>query len=79
MRIATVNHTEMAWQLTTLWVAVCSTAQSMLGCSPTEALHVGIMEEMPTEFPEQVERCSHLKGSNTRICDLIHEPPPGWV
>jgi hypothetical protein len=49
----------------------------MVGRSPTEAFQMDIMEEMLREFQEQAERCSCLKNSGMRICDLISELPSG--
>jgi hypothetical protein len=62
-----------------LRVAMSSIVQSMLGCLPSEAFRVEVVDEMLAEFWEQVERHSRLEDSNTRICDLILELPSDRV
>jgi hypothetical protein len=54
-----------------LWAAVSSTAQSMLGHSPTEAFQVDVVGEMLTEFQEQAGQRLRLDNSGMRIYDLI--------
>jgi hypothetical protein len=51
MQFPTTHHTEMAGQLTALWAAVSSATQFVLGCSPTEAFWVDVVEELLDEFP----------------------------
>jgi hypothetical protein len=69
----------MVMQLTERQAAVSSTAQSMLGHLLGEAFCVEVVDDMFTEFWEQVEWRSRFKNSGTRVCDLILEPPLGQV
>jgi hypothetical protein len=50
MKSATICHTELAGQLTALRAAVSSATQFVLGCSPSEALWVEVVDEMLFEF-----------------------------
>jgi hypothetical protein len=70
-----IRHTEMVWRLATVRVAVSSTAQFVLGRSPSKAFWVDVVDEMLIEFQEQAEQCSSLVNSGTRVCDLILGPP----
>jgi hypothetical protein len=58
---------------------VSSATQSMLGCSPTKAFYMDIVDKMLVEFQGQLERHSHLKKLGMRIYDLILQLPSGQV
>jgi hypothetical protein len=62
-----------------LRVAMSSIVQSMLGCLPSEAFRVEVVDEMLADFWEQAEWCSHRKNSGMRVCDPILGPPSGRV
>jgi hypothetical protein len=79
MRIASVCHTEMVGQLIVLQAAMSSTTQSVLGCSPTKAFWVDIVEELFNEFWEKAEWCSCLENFSMRIYDLILALPANRV
>jgi hypothetical protein len=53
MQIAAIRQTEMDEQFAMLRVAVPSTAESVLGRSPTEAFRVFIVDELVTDFQKQ--------------------------
>jgi hypothetical protein len=65
----------MARQLAVLWAAVPLAAQSVLGCSATEAFHAYVVGENQ----EQVERHLRLENSGMRVYELILGLPNDWV
>jgi hypothetical protein len=50
MRLVALRHTEMAEELAALRVVVFSIAESVLGCSPNDTVHVEVMGELVVEF-----------------------------
>jgi hypothetical protein len=74
MRFATACHTKVAMRLAVLWAVVSSAAQSMLGRLPTKVFQADVVGEMAVKFRDQVEQCSRLEDSGSRICDLILGP-----
>jgi hypothetical protein len=50
MRLVALRHTEMAEELAALRVVVSSIAESVLGCSPNDTVHVEVMGELAVEF-----------------------------
>jgi hypothetical protein len=48
--LAALHHNEMARELATLQVAVFSTAESKLGCSPNDTFHVEVVSELVAKF-----------------------------
>jgi hypothetical protein len=50
MWIAALCHTEKAKQCAALRVVVSSTVEVMLGCSPTEALQVEVVDKLVAKF-----------------------------
>jgi hypothetical protein len=75
MRLAALHHTEMAREIAILRAAVSSTAESVLGCSPSDTFHVEVVGELATEFQKMEDRCSRLEQPAVRIYDLLLGPP----
>jgi hypothetical protein len=50
MWLAALRDTEMAREFTSFRVAVSSTAESVLGCSPSNTSYVEVVGELATEF-----------------------------
>jgi hypothetical protein len=76
MRAAALCHTKMIRELATLWAAVSSVMELVLGQLPNESSRVEVMNELVAKFQRQEELCSWLEGPGMRICDLLLGPPP---
>jgi hypothetical protein len=76
MRAAAIRHIEMAKELATLWVAVTSAMELVLGRSPDVTFWVEIADELVAKFQKLEERCSWLERPSARIYDLLLGPPP---
>jgi hypothetical protein len=50
MRIIALSHTEMARELSALWVAVSSAVDFVLGCSPNETFWMEFVDELIAVF-----------------------------
>jgi hypothetical protein len=50
LQLAALHHTEMAGELSVLRVAVSSSTESMLGCSPSDTFHVEVVGELAAKF-----------------------------
>jgi hypothetical protein len=50
MRLVALHHTEMAGELASLLAIVPSVAESVLGCSPTDAFHEEVVGEPAEKF-----------------------------
>jgi hypothetical protein len=50
MRLVALHHTEMAGELASLLAIVPSVAESVLGCSPTDAFHEEVVGELAEKF-----------------------------
>jgi hypothetical protein len=77
MRLAVLCHTEMTGELVTLWAAVSSTTESVLGRSPNDIFHMEGVGELAAEFQKVEERCLWRERLGARICDLLLRPPSG--
>jgi hypothetical protein len=66
-------------RLSTLWAAVSSAAQSVLGHLPVEVFQVDVVGEMVVKYQEQMERWLYLETSGSRVYDLILGPTDDWV
>jgi hypothetical protein len=55
MWVFALRHTEMAGELATLRVAMTSTAEFVLGCSPKDTFQVEVVNELIAEFQRQDE------------------------
>jgi hypothetical protein len=55
MWVFALRHTEMAGELATLRVAMASTAEFVLGCSPKDTFQVDVVNELIAEFQRQDE------------------------
>jgi hypothetical protein len=71
MRAAAIHHLEMVGKLATLWAAVTSVAELVLGHSPNVTFWVEIADELVTQFWKLEELCSRLERPGTWICDLL--------
>jgi hypothetical protein len=71
MRAAAIHHLEMVGKLATLWAAVTSVAELVLGHSPNVTFWVEIADEVVTQFWKLEELCSRLEWPGTWICDLL--------
>jgi hypothetical protein len=70
-------HTEVDGELSTLWAAVSSTVELVLGRSPDETFQVEVMDELVAEFQRLEELYSQLEWPATRIYVLLLGPPLG--
>jgi hypothetical protein len=77
MLLTALRHTEMAGELASLWAAVSSVVESVLGGSPNDTFHMEVVGELAAEFLKLEERHSWLERSAVRICDLLLGLPPG--
>jgi hypothetical protein len=77
MRATALHHAEVVGELATLWVAVSSAAELVLGCSPNETFQVEVMDELVAEFQRPEELSLWLECPGTRINDLLLGPPLG--
>jgi hypothetical protein len=50
MRLATLHHNEMVWELAAFQVAVSSITESMLGSSPNSIAHAEVVGELVAEL-----------------------------
>jgi hypothetical protein len=75
--LAALRHTKMAGELAVLGVAVSSTVESMLWCSPSKTFRVEVVGELAVEFQKMEDQRSQLERPAVRICDLLLGPPIG--
>jgi hypothetical protein len=59
-----------------LRVVVSSTAELVLGCSPSETSQVEVTNDLVAKFRRWEELCSRLEGLAAMICDLLLGLPP---
>jgi hypothetical protein len=76
-RIAALRHIEMVGELATLWAAVPSVVELVLGRSLDEALGVEVVGELVAKFQKLEERCLRLERPGMRIYDLLLGLPLG--
>jgi hypothetical protein len=81
MRLTAIHHTKIARELATLWAAVPTTVESVLGHSPSDTYRVEVVDEMAAEFEKMEDRHSRLEWPAARIYDLVLGTPPGraWL
>jgi hypothetical protein len=79
MRLDDLRHTEMAKELAMLWAVVSSAAETVLGRSLSDTVHVEVVGELVAEFQKMEDRCSQHERPIVRICDLLLGPPTGWA
>jgi hypothetical protein len=64
-------------ELATLWVAVSSTTELVLGCSLDEIFRVKVMDKLVAEFQRLKKLCLQLELLGMRICDRLLGLPLG--
>jgi hypothetical protein len=71
----------MVRELAALQAVVSSAAKSVLGHSPSDIFHVGVVGELAIEFHNMEERWSRLEWPAAKIYDLLLGPPPSraWL
>jgi hypothetical protein len=72
-----LRHTKMVGELATLFAAVSSAVESVLGRSPSDTFRVGVVAELSAEFHKMEEQRSWLDRPIVRMCDLLLGPPSG--
>jgi hypothetical protein len=77
MWLVALRHTEMARVLATLWAAVSTVAESVLGCSPSDTFYVEVLTELAADFQKIEDQRSWIKRHAMRIYDLLLGPPSG--
>jgi hypothetical protein len=75
MWAAALRHARLVGELTTLWAAVSSAVELVLGRSSGETCWVEVMNELTANFQMLEEYCSRLKGPGARICGQLLRPP----
>jgi hypothetical protein len=77
MRLATLHHSEMVWELAAFQAAVSSTAESVLGRSPNNIPRVEVVGELVAKM-HRVEGChSKLERPSAKIRELLLRPSLG--
>jgi hypothetical protein len=79
MCFVVAQHTEVATQLSLLWVAMSLAAQSILGRLPVDGSQAGVVVEMVARFRKRAEWRSHLETCGSKVCDLSLGPMDGQV
>jgi hypothetical protein len=71
MRLATLHHNEMVWEIATFQAAVSSTTESVLGRSPNNIAHAEVVGVLVSELHRVDGRLSKHERPATKICEIL--------
>jgi hypothetical protein len=77
MRAAAHHHTGVVGELATLWAAMSSVVDLVLGLSPDETSWVEVMRELTVKIRRPDDFSLQLEGPSMRIYSLLLRPLSG--